>query len=121
MTSRTPARFLAHFTLWVISGIVVSTNLFAEPLYQFHTLTKKDGMSSTVVYDVTQDKDGFMWFGTEDGLQKYDGFELKTYRHGRLKPNSITSNIVRSVLTDSAGRLWVGTENGLNLYQKNFR
>lgn len=91
----------------------------AEPLFQFHTLTKKDGLSSSVIYDITQGNDGFMWFGTEDGLQKYDGFELVTYRQNRRDPNSISNNLVRKLMFDKVGTLWIGTDNGLNIFQKN--
>lgn len=92
----------------------------AEPLFQFHTLTKKDGLSSSVVFDVVQDHQGFIWLATEDGLQRYDGVQLVTYRHNRLDESSLSNNYVKSLMIDKSGVLWVGTENGLNIYQKDF-
>ncbi|MDQ7049422.1 MAG: two-component regulator propeller domain-containing protein [Enterobacterales bacterium] len=90
----------------------------AEPAFQFHTLDKQQGLASSVVYDIAQDGDGFIWFATEDGLQKYDGFDFTDYRHSRLDDHSISSNIVRSLLVDSKDQLWIGTNNGLNIYTK---
>ena len=94
--------------------------LNAEPAFQFHTLDKQQGLASSVVYDIAEDKDGFIWFATEDGLQKYDGFEFINYRHSRLDQHSISSNIVRKLLVDNDGNLWVGTDSGVNLYHKEF-
>jgi|GEM_PF-1112525 len=103
--------------LFMLVGVGVG-GVWAEPLFQFHNLTKKNGLSSSVVYDVVQDNDGFMWFATEDGLQKYDGNELKTYRQDRRNLTSLSNNIVRTLLLDKSGNLWVGTEKGVNVYQR---
>jgi diguanylate cyclase (GGDEF)-like protein/PAS domain S-box-containing protein len=104
----------------LITAAFLSNSAFAEPAFQFHTLDKQDGMISSVVYDIAQDNDGFMWFATEDGLVKYDGFEFINYRHSRLDKNSLSDNVVRVLLFDRLGRLWVGTDGGLNLYQREF-
>lgn len=109
-------KVLCFFILCFIN----SNYLFAEPTFQFHTIDRKHGLASSVVHDIVQDADGFIWFATEDGLQKYDGFELINYRHSRLDKNSLSSNIVRNLLVDAQGRLWLGTDNGLNLYRKEF-
>jgi len=90
----------------------------AEPIFQFHTLTRDDGLASSVVYDVTQDRTGFIWFATEDGVQKFDGVELTTYRQNRNNPHSLSNNIARKLLLDSKGTLWIGTQNGVNVYQR---
>lgn len=108
----------AAFYLLICATLFPST-LLAEPAFQFHTLDKQDGMISSVVYDIAQDNDGFMWFATEDGLVKYDGFEFINYRHSRLDENSLSNNGVRTLLFDNNGRLWVGTDGGVNLYRKN--
>jgi len=113
--------FLGQVYVFVLLSFCFnSINLNAEPVFQLHSLDKAQGMVSSVVYDIAQDRDGFMWFATEDGLQKYDGVKFVNYRHSRLDENSLSSNIVRNVLVDNQGRLWVGTEAGLNLYRKEF-
>ncbi|MET1255241.1 EAL domain-containing protein [Aliikangiella maris] len=114
-------KFVFLFLLMTLSS---SNFVSAEPLFQFHTLTKKDGLVSIVVFDMIEDNHGFIWLGTEDGLQKYDGNELITYRYDRLDENSLSNNGVSALLIDKNGDLWVGTENGLNVYDRhldNFR
>jgi len=100
--------------------LFASFSLRAEPVFQFHALDKRHGLASSVVYDIAEDSDGFVWFATEDGLQKYDGFEFVSYRHSRKNDNSLSNNIVRSLLVDDEGRLWVGTDNGLNIYRREY-
>ncbi|MCA9731494.1 MAG: response regulator [Deferribacteres bacterium] len=79
-------------------------------------LTQKDGLSSDIVYAVTQDTLGFIWIGTENGLNRYDGFEFKKYYHEPGDPSSLCANFIWDVFIDSHGRMWVGTIEGLNLY-----
>jgi len=112
------AVYLAISLLVLSISFFISFSLSADPAFQFHTLDKQQGLVSSVVYDIAQDKDGFMWFATEDGLQKYDGFEFTSYRHSRLDDTSISNNLVRSILVDSKGRVWIGTSKGLNLYDE---
>ncbi|WP_185964453.1 EAL domain-containing protein [Aliikangiella marina] len=97
---------------------MLAGGVLGEPLIKFKTISKTEGLASTVVYDIAQDKDGFMWFATEDGLQRYDGLEFVTYRYNRLDSASLSNNHVRVLLIDKAGLLWVGTNDGLNLYNK---
>ncbi|WP_196140106.1 EAL domain-containing protein [Aliikangiella sp. G2MR2-5] len=109
---------LIGLMLIVLAVLSSPVYLRAESLYQFHSLTKKDGLASSVVFDTVQDSYGFIWLATEDGLQRYDGAELITYRHNKEKPNSLSSNLVRSLYIDKTGTLWVGTESGVNIYQR---
>ena len=106
---------ISHFIV-ILIALGGTLGVLAEPLFQFHTLNKPDGLSSSVVYDVAEDKDGFIWLATEDGLQKYDGFELTTFRHNRVDESSISNNIARTVFVDRAGQIWLGTDNGLNKF-----
>lgn len=75
-----------------------------------------EGLSQNTVFDITQDKQGNMWFATYDGLNKYDGYDFTIYRHNESDPHSIGSVIVRACITDTQGRIWAGTEEGLSLY-----
>ena len=66
---------------------------------------------------VTQDHQGFMWFGAQEGLHRFDGYQLVSFHHDTSQPNSLSSNVISSILTDKKRRLWVGTQGGgLNLY-----
>ncbi len=72
-----------------------------------------------LVFDILQDRQGFMWFGTEFGLVKYDGHSLKTYRHAPDDEFSLADNVVTSLAEDQAGNLWVGTMNaGLHYFDR---
>lgn len=82
----------------------------------FDHLTTKDGLPNNTVNTIVQDNNGFMWFGTNDGLCKYDGYTFKVYRHNPADKTSISSSRVITVFKDKEGILWIGTVNGLNKY-----
>jgi ligand-binding sensor domain-containing protein/signal transduction histidine kinase len=73
------------------------------------------------IYSLCQDAEGFIWIGTQDGLARYDGYEMVTFRHDPDNPQSLSNNSVRMLFEDSQGRLWVGTENGLNIFDRGQR
>lgn len=77
----------------------------------FHHLTLADGLSQNSVNAIVQDRDGFLWFGTQDGLDRYDGRGFVMYRH-EARPNSIANNYIWSLLEDADGHLWIGTFGG---------
>ncbi len=82
----------------------------------FSHLSVEDGLSQSTVFSICQDSTGFMWFGTMDGLSRYDGYEFRVWRHTPADSASISSDIVRLVYSDGSGRIWAGTVNGLSLY-----
>jgi len=93
-------------------------DLILSPYLKFRRLTSEDGLSSDQTWDLAQDKHGFMWFGTADGLNRYDGSSVKVYRHDPDDPNSLGHNIVRAMIADQSGGLWIGTwGGGLNQYE----
>ena len=78
-----------------------------------------DGLSEKSVTCILQDKKGFMWFGTRNGLNRYDGVEFKIYEFVHGDSTSISSNFINSLVEDSLGNIWVGTmDAGLNLYNR---
>ncbi|MBK9492014.1 MAG: hypothetical protein IPO07_26835 [Haliscomenobacter sp.] len=92
----------------------------------WQALTIADGLSQGMVYDFLQDRTGFMWIATKDGLNRYDGYNFKVFTNDPYNPYSISGNTCTVLLEDARGRLWIGTEkDGLNLYdplsQKFFR
>ena len=83
---------------------------------KFTYITPNEGLSQSNVTSILQDKRGFMWFGTQDGLNKYDGCSFTVYRYS-TQPGSISHNYIRSLYKDHQGRLWVGTDaGGLSLF-----
>ena len=79
-------------------------------------LTVEDGLSLNVLTGIIQDKRGFLWFGTYDGLNRYDGYNFKNFTEEPDNPKSISNFLISSLLEDSKGYIWVGTNNGLNRY-----
>ncbi len=84
---------------------------------RFQRLTVEAGLPSTEVLGVLQDRQGFIWFATADGLSRYDGYQFVTFRHDRKNPNSLSHNYVFSLLETRDGLIWAGTDpGGLNVY-----
>ncbi|HVG17037.1 MAG TPA: two-component regulator propeller domain-containing protein, partial [Chitinophagaceae bacterium] len=85
----------------------------------FTSLATRDGLSSNSVTAILKDRYGLLWFGTEDGLNKFDGTNLKIYRNKTGDSTSLQANEILSLHEDKAGNLWVGTSGGsLHLYDR---
>jgi ligand-binding sensor domain-containing protein/signal transduction histidine kinase/DNA-binding response OmpR family regulator len=98
--------------LLFISGSVLSQN----NNYRFKNISTVDGLSQSSVIAIHQDAFGQMWFGTRDGLNKYDGSKFTIYRNEPNNSSSISNNDILSIEEDRTGKIWVGTYNGLNCY-----
>ncbi|MEJ2614669.1 MAG: two-component regulator propeller domain-containing protein, partial [Ignavibacteriaceae bacterium] len=107
--------------LTLISLIIIvcsSTFLFpeepslgqADRINYVHILSE-DGLSQNTVHSIIQDKEGFIWFATEDGLNKYDGYNFKIFKNNPQEKNSIPDNFIWTIYEDRNGTLWVGTNN----------
>ncbi len=81
----------------------------------FESITNDKGLSHNTVYDICQDVQGYMWFATDEGLNRYDGKNIKQYFSSK-NTNSIPSNSIRSLINTSDQQLYIGTSNGLSLY-----
>lgn len=83
----------------------------------FRRFSVTEGLSQSIVYCTFQDNQGFLWFGTEDGLNRYDGYEFSVLRRHENKTNSLSHNDIRFIHQDRGGLLWIGTfHGGLNRY-----
>ncbi len=99
------------------AGVGTGSAIFSRNV-QFTTLTVSDGLSQAAVNSIVQDQEGYLWFATQEGLNRYDGYEFVTYQHDSSDPKSLSHDWVWSLLVDNAGRLWVGTDGGgLSLYE----
>ena len=88
-----------------------------QEIIDFKHITTKDGLSQSDVNAIYQDKFGYMWFGTHDGLNKYDGYSFTVYNPDKDKPGSINSNLIYDIVGDEDGNLWIGTTgSGLNFF-----
>jgi ligand-binding sensor domain-containing protein/signal transduction histidine kinase len=103
--------------LFLLLIIVISSRLNAQRL-KFKHLTTEDGLSQSTIACILQDSKGFIWFGTQDGLNKYDGHKFTIYRHDPKDSTSIGGNSIFTIIEDSKNNLWIGTEGGLDLYNR---
>ena len=74
------------------------------------------GLSNSVVFSIETDSSGFLWFGTANGLNRYDGKRIETFQHVPENDLSLSNDVIRSLYLDASGVLWVGTDDGLNRY-----
>jgi ligand-binding sensor domain-containing protein/signal transduction histidine kinase/DNA-binding NarL/FixJ family response regulator len=110
-------RFI-NFVLW----LTIPLNLWPAfgygqaPKLSFKHLGYQQGLSNSVIECIIEDNRGYMWFGTRDGLNRFDGHEITTFRHIQGDTTSINGNYITALYEDSRRRLWVGTLNGLNRF-----
>ena len=83
---------------------------------QFANVTTEAGLSAEFVHTLIQDSKGYLWFGTQDGLNRFDGQDMVVYEHEPDNPNSLSSSFIWSLYLDDQGDLWVGTNRGVNKY-----
>jgi signal transduction histidine kinase/ligand-binding sensor domain-containing protein len=84
----------------------------------FTHITIEQGLSDQRVQAIVQDRTGFIWFGTSNGLSRFDGYNVVAYRHDPANPHSLSSNFIEVLYEDRSGTLWVGTWSGLNAFDR---
>ncbi|MCF0063169.1 response regulator [Dyadobacter chenwenxiniae] len=84
----------------------------------FRQLTTNSGLSQNHIGSILMDKKGFMWFGSDDGLNMYDGYTFKHYKHDKTDSTSIDDSYIQDILEDAKGNLWIATSNGLNRFDR---
>ena len=102
---------------FLVFVICVSTTFAQPPALQFQHLTDVQGLSHNRVWAFTQDKHGFIWIGSADGLSRFDGYKVDVYRKEPGKKNSLPGNLVNCLFTDSRGTVWIGTTNGVAYFE----
>lgn len=86
-------------------------------IYNFERLSIEDGLPSNTIYDVIQDKQGFLWIGTDKGLARYDGSRIKVFVHDTDNARSISSNLVKRLYEGKNGKIWIASlQMGLSCY-----
>lgn len=98
--------------------LLVCVALGQQEDLNFINVNTKDGLSSTCVNSIIKDKYGYMWFATDDGLNKFDGINFTVYRHNSKDSSTIGGNIITVIYEDRQGNLWIGNEHTVALYDR---
>ncbi|MCP4123003.1 MAG: hypothetical protein GY751_14725 [Bacteroidetes bacterium] len=105
--------------LLMLMGLISTSITHAqdvEPAFtglpRFERLFEKEGWAQSSFHCAIQDRTGFLWFGTSDGLLRYDGYSLKAFRYDPARTDSLAGNLVHALLQDRQGRIWVGSYGG---------
>lgn len=118
LTNLTPP-YPFSFTLKVLFFLLFAFNATAQEENGFVHLTTDNGLSQSDINTIYQDKQGFMWFGTHDGLNRYDGYNFSVFKPEINNKKSISSNLIWKIVEDNQNRLWIGTTGGgLNCFDK---
>jgi len=110
---------VSRYSIFLIHLLFALKCWSQAPELKFKHITKEQGLSSSTVEAILQDSKGFIWFGTADGLNRYDGYKITAYRNDPADSNSISGNYASQLLEDKKHRLWIGTNGGLNYFNRN--
>ncbi|HEC42133.1 MAG TPA: hypothetical protein ENI20_04820 [Bacteroides sp.] len=103
----------------VISVVLLCFSLYVRgQLPQFEHYAVEDGVSQSAIICLFQDSEGFIWIGTQNGLNKYDGYKFENYYNDPGDSNTISKSWIFDITEDQNGDLWIGTKGGLNRFDK---
>jgi ligand-binding sensor domain-containing protein/signal transduction histidine kinase len=110
--------FMKH--LFLLFLLLTSSLLSQAQQEQIHfkRISLKEGLSQSTVRCSLKDKEGYMWFSTLDGLNRYDGYQMTVFRNDPKNPASLSSNMIHDILEDKAGNLWVATSKGIDRFDR---
>jgi signal transduction histidine kinase/ligand-binding sensor domain-containing protein len=103
---------------WLLGNMALADPLLPPVHFRIEHIGVANGLTQGSVYFMHKDSRGFMWFGTQDGLNRYDGQRFLTYRAGDRRTGSLRGDNVLGIVEDPSGNLWIGTEEGLNRYDR---
>ena len=106
------------FSAGIVACFVLGSGSAAQSRYTLDSPDPLSSLSTSSVTAIAQDHSGYLWFGTTDGLNRYDGTFVRVYRHSETDSTSLSNSNVRSLAVDSRGRLWIGTHHGVNRFDE---
>lgn len=114
---KTQAKIKGHSFLWsLFSFLLLFSTTRTSASFRFTHYDIENNLPSNTIRSIIQDSNGFMWFGTENGLSRFDGYQFKTFRTKANDSTSIGNNYIYSLLEDDSHNFWIGTDKGLYLY-----
>lgn len=105
-------QLLVSFLFFILIAVYSEKSIAISPSLRFQHLTIDDGLPQNSILTIAQDSSGFLWFGTEDGLTRFDGYDFKIYKHDEDNINSLSHSYISKVVADKEGILWIGTRGG---------
>ncbi len=110
----------SRLSIWLLMCIILSsnTNLLSGQAPQFSHYGAADGLSQSEILCIFQDSEGYIWFGTQNGLNKFDGYSFEHFFNDPADIHTISNNWIFDIAEDQNGILWIGTKSGLNKYDK---
>jgi ligand-binding sensor domain-containing protein/two-component sensor histidine kinase len=109
-------KFLLLTVFFIYCGSCFTQNAIEFPTFEFKQITTKEGLSNNNVNTITQDKNGLIWVGTEDGLNRLDGYRIKQYYHTSNQKNAVVNSIIREIYSQNKNTIWIGTGYGVSLF-----
>ncbi len=103
------------FFLLLPAGTAAADGLSSQE-FRFEHLSIADGLSSSSISTIIQDRDGLLWFASQSGLNRYDGYSFERYEHDPFNRNSLSHNLIQTMYYEDPGLLWIGTYGGLNRF-----
>src|SRR5687768_17507872 len=100
----------------LLLGIFVNNSYGQQSEAKFERYSLEQGLSQSAIYAIIQDRQGFLWFATEDGLNRFDGYNFVVYKYKPQDRNSLSSSVITGLLQDRDGIIWITTTHGLNSY-----
>jgi signal transduction histidine kinase/DNA-binding response OmpR family regulator/ligand-binding sensor domain-containing protein len=105
--------------IYIVYMFFCVMNSSAQKIPAFESISTAQGLSQGMVFDLLQDKEGFIWVATKNGLNRFDGYSFKVFTNDPYNEHTLSSNTILKLFEDSKGRIWAGTENaGINIYDK---
>jgi ligand-binding sensor domain-containing protein/anti-sigma regulatory factor (Ser/Thr protein kinase) len=118
-------RYYTSYLFTIVCILISNVLMFAQfANLKFNHIGLEEGLSQSCVFSIAQDSEGFLWFGTQDGLDRYDGYSITAFKHNpidssnkKIVQSTLTDNYIANLICDADGNLWIGTdENGIDLY-----
>ncbi|MCF8359186.1 MAG: PAS domain-containing protein [Prolixibacteraceae bacterium] len=118
--TKTPSFNIRHLLVTVFCFVFFCLPGYAGEQMRFVNITPDKGLSNPNIISIIQDHEGYMWIGTAEGLNRYDGLKFVTYKSVNSDTTTLSGNYITTLLEDKSNRLWVGTDNGLCCYNRDY-